>query len=693
MSTNLPPLTSSALAALLAATNAFSGATINGLGDSIIGGQSFYSQYNDPAYQAQYAVTPAWATGVAYPINSLCKSGGLVYRCSIAGTAGATAPSGTSKNAVSDGGASWIYSPAFYIFKHGSSMLTWAEIFSNNRLNFDMTLGYGGIANSLLKMIVVNGGSGYASGDTFTCSNTGATGTLQVVNGAVVSATVTNPGYSPSAFLPTINTTAGTGCVLSYVTGGSGTFGCPGCLTSDMVARMSDVLANPPSILVIHGGTNDGVAAPAVSATTTMANLRTCYEQAMRAGIKVIAVPLLPSATAAHQTAAARGHAQRVNRFIRAYVKGAKWANPLGFKAIAIADATQLFVDPTNAAFSPIGGLGGVANAVTQDGVHPSNRGGQYLGYVISKAAEQLIGAAPVYVARAVSADDGYDPVLNPGGNIMEGLPWQASTAYALQQQVSNGGILYRCTVAGTSAASGGPTGTGTPTDGTVTWAYMTTTKASTMTGGSAGTLVAVAGVTSGAVATGWQFQRDGGSATGSVVCAVESPLANGLAGARQSIVFSLGGGTVNELWGLYLAPQYASLTNRNILAGDINATLFEAAVELELSGVANMTGVNLRAFADGSAGGVIVGPSFNGAGFEMMASATDPLVLALGGAWPNGGKLLLKTPPFYLPPTATASSAWAFEIGFGFNASGAGGSATATVKVNYAVLQHAGVA
>jgi hypothetical protein len=50
---------------------------------------------------------------------------------------------------------------------------------------------------------------------------------------------------------------------------------------------------------------------------------------------------------------------------------------------------------------------------------------------------------------------------------------WTASTAYTVGQTVINGGNTYRVTAAGTSAASGGPTGTGTSiTDGTVTWTY-----------------------------------------------------------------------------------------------------------------------------------------------------------------------------------------------------------------------------
>jgi hypothetical protein len=56
------------------------------------------------------------------------------------------------------------------------------------------------------------------------------------------------------------------------------------------------------------------------------------------------------------------------------------------------------------------------------------------------------------------------------------GEPWAASKAYVLNQQVVNGGNVYKCTTAGTSAASGGPTGTGTGiTDSTAVWAYVNT--------------------------------------------------------------------------------------------------------------------------------------------------------------------------------------------------------------------------
>lgn len=52
--------------------------------------------------------------------------------------------------------------------------------------------------------------------------------------------------------------------------------------------------------------------------------------------------------------------------------------------------------------------------------------------------------------------------------------PWAPSRAYTVGHQVHNGGSLYRCTVAGTSAGAGGPTGTGgSITDGGVTWTFV----------------------------------------------------------------------------------------------------------------------------------------------------------------------------------------------------------------------------
>lgn len=51
---------------------------------------------------------------------------------------------------------------------------------------------------------------------------------------------------------------------------------------------------------------------------------------------------------------------------------------------------------------------------------------------------------------------------------------WSATTAVVLNQQMHNGGNVYRCTTAGTTAGAGGPTGTGAGiADGTAVWTYI----------------------------------------------------------------------------------------------------------------------------------------------------------------------------------------------------------------------------
>lgn len=60
--------------------------------------------------------------------------------------------------------------------------------------------------------------------------------------------------------------------------------------------------------------------------------------------------------------------------------------------------------------------------------------------------------------------------------DLTAGNAWIASTAVVVGQLNTNGGNTYQCTTAGTTAASGGPTGTGTAiTDGTAVWQYVFT--------------------------------------------------------------------------------------------------------------------------------------------------------------------------------------------------------------------------
>lgn len=97
-------------------------------------------------------------------------------------------------------------------------------------------------------------------------------------------------------------------------------------------------------------------------------------------------------------------------------------------------------------------------------------------------AADATWGLPQIDDASAMPlANDGlYYEAYNWGTNaakltfVCGGLPWTALTAYGVGAQVVLANKVYVATAAGTSASSGGPTGTGSSiTDGTVTWTYL----------------------------------------------------------------------------------------------------------------------------------------------------------------------------------------------------------------------------
>jgi lysophospholipase L1-like esterase len=658
-----PPFNPSRLAAL----------TINGLGDSIIGGQSSYAVLNSATFQSQLANNvPAWAPSTAYALNSVVKNGGYAYYCTGGGTSASSGGSSGIGNAIADGSVTWHLNPSVKAQKSGTSMLFWAEAFSLGTLRWDLAQGYGGIALSLLKVIVVNGGSNYSIGDTVTFSS-GAVGTLTIVGGVIKRVTLSNCGYSATnTFAYSLNSSTGSGAVLSLVGAGTGTFGVPGCLTSDMVARLPDCLASSVDIFVVNGGTND--ANNGIAAATICANLRTCYETLIADGRKVIASPISPRAT--NNLVTIMTTIQRVNHWVRAYCRGEPWANPSGFNQIALADPTGYWTDGTSGLFYPIGGTGGIQGAVTQDGLHPSHRGAMYWGNCIWQAAQKFAAVNCGYSPRGYSSDDGYDSLLAPGGNMLEGVGWIPLSAYVVGQQCFNGSSTYRCVTSGTSAASGGPLGAGSNIiDGACAWTWMKQAKLSVMGSGSTSAAATVGAVSvSGNLATGYTLSRYGGSAAGTIVCAIENPWSNGQKGQRQKLIFSLGSGTTTEQWALTLGFA-DTITSMNIPISDLGVTYFEYEIELELTGVANLTQCYLMPASGDTNLLVSTGPALGGAGCELVASSGDPM------PWPNGGKLLLRSAPVILPPNIVD---YFTQFIIGFNASGAAGSATAAVAVNY---------
>lgn len=77
---------------------------------------------------------------------------------------------------------------------------------------------------------------------------------------------------------------------------------------------------------------------------------------------------------------------------------------------------------------------------------------------------------------RCVRVTDGTDTAAVAVMNYTAPTAWQGSTAYTAGVLKTNGGKIYRCATSGTSASSGGPSGTTSGiTDGTCTWDYIST--------------------------------------------------------------------------------------------------------------------------------------------------------------------------------------------------------------------------
>lgn len=650
------------------------GAIINGIGDSITGQQTYVPSGQNNA--------PAWAQSTAYTSGQYAYANGNLYR-SGGGTSNSSGSGPTGTSPATDGTITWTYvSPTATM--SASSFLKWAQTFSMGRLLFDMTQGYGGCNGGFVKGFVVAGGSAYANNDTVTL-NGGGTATLQISNGVITGVTITNPGFPNGPWTATINTSTGSGGILSFQADPSGTFATTGNRTQDMVASLPDALASNVKIFTVHGGHND--LANNVSYNTIISNLAIIYQTLAQAGRGVIAIPVLPgTGFAAYQN----GCKEKVNRWIRAFCNGEKWANPNGITGVVLADPTGYFTDGTSFVGNPVGGSGGAAGAMTQDGIHPNPRGAMYIGWTIWEAAQAFLNPAPLYSPRPYSVNDGYSPSYNNGGNMLEGIAWSASTAYVVGDKVSNDTSpvkTYYCVTAGTSAGSGGPTGTGSNiTDGSAHWAYTGMPAGTSVFMGTAGTLTAATGITyqSGSVlASGWASTRIQGTGAGTINAYIESPWGNGQAGQRQVLEFSLGSGAANELWEIY---QFGN--GNNVLWGiqpsDLGVTAAYAEAEIELSNLANFCGVFIEVLDAGGIGSWQDGAVAGSAGNHQMQSQGEMI------PYPNNGKMYLRTPNLVFPPNMSEPI---IVIRFIWDCSGGAGSATGTFKINYAGWRRANIA
>jgi uncharacterized phage protein gp47/JayE len=88
----------------------------------------------------------------------------------------------------------------------------------------------------------------------------------------------------------------------------------------------------------------------------------------------------------------------------------------------------------------------------------------------------QCAGTPTTLIAtgKVVSNDAGVRFALSADATIAAAAAWAGTTAYSVDDIVTNDSNIYVCTVAGTSAGAGGPTGTADGiVDGTVTWNFV----------------------------------------------------------------------------------------------------------------------------------------------------------------------------------------------------------------------------
>lgn len=109
--------------------------------------------------------------------------------------------------------------------------------------------------------------------------------------------------------------------------------------------------------------------------------------------------------------------------------------------------------------------------------VRISEEYGKTPGPVLARDAAN--GWSALQAAYIATPEASFDTALLTGtyryqpNDEIPALTWQASTVYTLRAFVTNNANLYELHTAGTSASSGGPTGTGSEiTDGTCVWVW-----------------------------------------------------------------------------------------------------------------------------------------------------------------------------------------------------------------------------
>jgi hypothetical protein len=262
--------------------------------------------------------------------------------------------------------------------KLGTSALAWAQHFLGSRVSWDLSQGYSGTQQAVLKMNIVpntqgpnppansglltagNGsGTGYSASSTCSSTGGGTYGSPTVDgNGSVLSIPVLTPGSALSAG-PIVTCTGGTGLNATGVLGGSGTFGNSGETTCQNFNRLADLdaVAAPGDIVFLRVGGNDDV--QGLTLAQSEACMALTFNHLLGRGYFVIYELDLPRQVwlgASNGTAPApqyRAQIQGRLAWVRQYQQMLLGRNPSLYNHLQILDLWNEVVDTTSAYDNP----------------------------------------------------------------------------------------------------------------------------------------------------------------------------------------------------------------------------------------------------------------------------------------------------------------------------------------------------
>jgi lysophospholipase L1-like esterase len=210
-------------------------------------------------------------------------------------------------------------------------------------------------------------------------------------------------------------------------------FGVSGQTSAQIAARVGDVIAANPGVCMVCAGTND---IGSLTTAQTQANLATIYEALSKAGIIVIALPILPRTLVPE---ASYSFPQKVNEWIR--------QQPQNYAGLRFVDPF-LFGDPYSVSYSPNTGY-------TYDGLHPMAIGAfticdpvaTYLNTLIAEPGASIRSVCDYWNSSNLRGALNANPLLGGnGGTKGAGVTGDVADSHRVQA-FANGGSIGSLTV------------------------------------------------------------------------------------------------------------------------------------------------------------------------------------------------------------------------------------------------------